>query len=305
MMKKENYINVQMERVEDSSFPILKVEFIEKDEQGHSGLLIVDSCSEMNVLFSKMAGRLKLFFKMMDETITIKGIGDETLSTNVGKLTFSFGGKQFVESFCINEHKEKVVIYGDKYDLSVVGILGNQFLQHHNLVIDYGDYSLHTSNYNLEKLPFSECDYFFPMEKGLKNYGIPVLSLRQNGRDFVVLADTGSSNNIIAPQAIIENGFERSYMEKTNGIDGMTSHIEAKYAKVRFNLQTQTNNATEELFYEDYFMITPYNMIEEGFYFDENANPLPPVVGIIGSPFMANEEWVLDFGIKYIYKRKK
>ncbi len=37
---------------------------------------------------------------------------------------------------------------------------------------------------------------------------------------------------------------------------------------------------------------------------DEDGVQVPPVAALIGSPFMAKEGWVLDFGANIIYKRK-
>jgi len=52
-------------------------------------------------------------------------------------------------------------------------------------------------------------------------------------------------------------------------------------------------------------VVLPHTLLstEEG-QCDENGNELPPIVSLIGSPFMSRENWVLDFGARIIYKRK-
>ena len=44
---------------------------------------------------------------------------------------------------------------------------------------------------------------------------------------------------------------------------------------------------------------------EKGIEYDENGEQLPPIEGTISCSFMAREKWILDFGAKIIYKRKK
>lgn len=51
----------------------------------------------------------------------------------------------------------------------------------------------------------------------------------------------------------------------------------------------------------EHFMLLPCNVysVKEG-----EDNQLPPIELLLGSSFMANESWVLDFGAKIIYKKK-
>jgi hypothetical protein len=37
---------------------------------------------------------------------------------------------------------------------------------------------------------------------------------------------------------------------------------------------------------------------------DTNGDQLPPIEVLLGSPFIARERWILDFGANIIYKRK-
>lgn len=176
-------------------------------------------------------------------------------------------------------------------------------MQQHSLAIDYNDHTLHTSNVSPENLPISVCDFFFPMEIGLKHYGVPVLAIRQNGEDIAVMADTGSSCNTMALPAITEYGFDCKEIGKTELISELNSSIESKEVKLKYNLLTLTDGEPQAVSFESSFLTLPNYPLA----YEKNSSKdsdKQPVVGIIGSPFMAKEGWVLDFGVKYIYKRK-
>ena len=302
-MKNVNDIRVEMVRVVGDLAPFVKIDYVDTDAQEHSGLLIVDSCCVHNILFGKRASILGLVYNPTNETVSIGTIANTKVTTSVGKVAFTFEGGQFVEPFCISDNDNDIPSHVG--DLPIIGILGNLFLQKFNLSIDYSNYTLHTSNACTESMPISDCDFFFPMEIGLKNYGLPILSLRQDGKEVVALADTGSTNNVLSSQVITELGFDCQYLKTTDAVAGVKGCVEAKDAVMSFCLLTLTEDDKDEVSHKDVFKVLPHTLIspEEG-QCDENGNQLPPVVSLIGSPFMSRENWVLDFGAKIIYRRK-
>ena len=302
-MKNQTNFRVQMMRVKGDLAPFAQVDFVDQDAKEHTALMVVDSCSCHNILFGFRAQQHGLVMQAEEGTMNIECAGNEMVTTNLAKFYFVLGGEQFHESFCIMDGEVNIPKKVD--ELPIVGVLGNIFMQQHNLAIDYSDYTLHTSDVSPENLPISDCDFFFPMEIGLERYGVPVLAVRQNGNDLVAMADTGATNNMIASQTIEDNGFECQVLDTTDVVSGIAGSAAVKDAMVRFSLLTLTEDDTEVVHHEDSFKLTSEYMItpEEG-KCDKNGVQLPPVVGVIGSPFMAKEGWVLDFGVKYIYKRK-
>ena len=302
-MKNKNNFRVQMMRVIGDLAPFVRVEYVDQDANEHSALMVIDSCSCHNILIGTRADRQGLVLQKEEGTMTVGGAGNEMVTTSLAKFHFVLGGEQFHESFCI---KEGDIQIPSKIDgMPIIGILGNLFMQKYRLAIDYSDYTLHMSNVTPANLPISECDFFFPMEIGLERYGLPILAVRQNGNDLVALADTGATGNMIAMQSITDNGFDCRYLGTSDTITGIGGETEVKDAMMKFCLLTLTESETDVVYHEDVFKVTPHYMItpEEGLC-DKNGVQLPPVVGIIGSPFMAKEGWVLDFGVKYIYKKK-
>lgn len=301
-MKKEiNNISVKMFRVVDDIAPLVKVDYVDKDAQAHTGLMLLDSGSTDNLLSCEMADSISMFGQRDNGTTKIVTMsGEITEACNV-KFSFVMGGRQFGEPFCICD-KSFSEILGN---LNVIGILGNVFMQKHQLVIDYHDFTFHTSIVNPSILSSKDCDYFFPMEIGLKYYGVPVVPMKQNDKEIVTMADTGATNNIIASQTVKDNNFRCLHMKGTDSIRGLSGSVNANSALVRFNLLSINGDKVEEISDYDSFMLAPdYILSEEIVGKDENGDQIPPIEALIGSSYMAKEGWMLDFGAQIIYKLK-
>lgn len=299
-MKKENDIRVEMIRMEGDLAPFVEVDYVDKYAQEHTGLMLLDSGSTANILSPEVADGIGELCKIMDG-ITISSISQEIMDLNQVRFSFVLGGNQFHETFCISNNPLPITVKG----MTVIGLLGNQFLQQHRLVIDYNDYVLHTSEINPNNLSISDCAFFFPMEIGLKFYGLPVLSVVQNGVELVTLVDTGSTSNMIANQALLDNKFKCKRLKGKDVMTGVTGQVDVDDAKVWFNMLTLEDNNVGELSRCAHFKVLPFSVftLPDGTC-DSNGEQLPPIEVLLGSPFMAKERWTLDFGAKIMYKLK-
>lgn len=300
-MKNEDNIRVNMGRIRGYYVPFVKVDFMDKDAKEHTGLMMVDSGTNDSLLFGEMAD-LCMVTKVNDEVDHIGTISGDTIESTQAQFSFVLGNHQIRENFCLcNDFNIRT-----QCGMTIIGIIGTKFLCRHNLVIDYNEGTLHTSDVNPGNLSISECDYFFPMEFGLKCYRLPVVAIKQNGAEVVMLADTGAINNTIAKQSLNDNGFNHSFLGCKDVLYGLVGSVEADQAIVDFNLLTLvSNNDVAEVSHHDHFMVTPHHIIpskETGC--DENGEQIPPVEGLLSSDFMAKQRWILDFGAKIIYKRK-
>ena len=296
-MKKEKSINVEMYRVVGDLNPFIKVDFVDQNAQEHTALMMLDSGSNVNLL-SRGADRYIGDLCWYDDTeleIT-DSVGETMIADNV-HFSFAFGGKQFNEDFGI----DKDCHLGNVEDLPIIGLLGNKFMQQHGLVIDYRAFTVHTSDIHQTGLCSSECDFMFPMEIGLKNYGIPVLAIHCEGTDAAVLADTGSSANVVSTQCIDQCDLKCEYQDEYDTLKGLKGSSDARWANVSFNLLTHRGKCVENIPFYDSFMVINHP-VAEGYAFNDDVSQ--PIDGIIGSPFMAKQGWTLDFAQKVIYKRK-
>ena len=296
-MKKEKNINVEMYRVMGDLNPFVKVDFVDKDAEEHTGLMILDSGSNVNLLSSGADKYIGNLCRHDDVELEITDSVGETMIADFVHFSFAFGGNQFNEDFGI----EKDCHLGNVEDLPIIGLLGNKFMQQHGLVIDYRDFTVHTSDIDQTGLCANECDFMFPMEIGLKNYGIPVLAIHYEGTDAAVLADTGSSANVVSTQCINQCDLKCEYQDEYDTLNGLKGSSDARWANVNFNLLTLRKNCAESIPFHDSFMVITHP-VSEGYVFNDDVSQ--PIEGLIGSPFMAKQGWTLDFAQKVIYKRK-
>lgn len=300
-MKTQNNIRVEMIRMSDNFVPFVKVDYMDKDAKEHTGLMLVDSGTNDSILAGEIAD-LCMLKKKDDEMNRIRTVSGEFMETTKAEFSFVLGSHQVCEDFYLYEDFHNSVLS----DMSIIGIIGINLLCKLGLVIDYTEGFLHTSTVNPSNLTIADCDYFFPLEIGLNCYGLPIVAIRQNDADLVMLADTGATNNVIAMQSLKENRFKHSYLGCKDSITGLNGGVEVDQAMVDFNLLTlDENNDETETCHHDLFMVMPCYIIqsdEAGC--DEKGEPLPPIEGLISSEFMAQQGWALDFGARIIYKRK-
>lgn len=304
MNNESKSIKVKMFRIVGDLAPLVRVDYIDKDAQEHSGLMMFDSCSTVNVLSSEMANCIGILSKMNNESEEVITSTNIVVSLNRADFSFTFGGVQFHETFYINDHHLPHI----KGDFPLVGILGNKFMLKHRLVIDYSDFTIHNSNANSDNLSVSDCELFVPMGYGLVYYGIPLLAMAQGEKQIFTMADTGASFNIIAKQTIIDNGLECLYLgekDSISGLGGTETESEDAIVKYKFETMKDSDGSLDEISYKSQFKVIPhYPYTPSRGSCDKNGNPLLPVEAIISSPFMAKEGWVLDFGANIVYKRK-
>ena len=280
--------------------PFVKVDYLDRDAQEHSGLMLLDSGSNQNILTADMMSCVGDLSKRESEKGNIYTFDGVMVSVDYVNFSFAFGGSQFSEVFGISNINLPKVIG----ELQIIGILGIAFMQQHNLVIDYDNFTIHTSDVNADNLRINDCDFFVPMSLGLKYYNMPLLFMYQNGKEIIALADTGASNNIVASQTITNNGFECQYLDDMDTIIGLAGSVDMKEAMVGFNLLTLKEDDVEVLSHNELFKMAPhYVYVPKEGECDENGKQLPPIEAIISAPFMAKEGWLLDFGSRIIYKK--
>ena len=299
-MKKENNIRVEMIRVNGDFAPFIQIGFVDKDANEHIGVMLIDSGSDQSILSCEVAGQLAPLCKQEGETSNISTISNNEVTMSKTQFSFAMGGKLFHEVFCICGTELPIRMLGK---MPVIGIIGNIFMRKHRLAIDYRDYTLHTSTACEDITSISDCDFFFPMEKGMKYFALPIVLLSHNEESILAIADTGASHNQIALSTIEGRGMDCQFLGEKDVIKGMGGSIETEEAILKFNLGSLTEDGGIEIPCQEQFKVTPNYLLqpEEG-QCDENGEQLPPVEALIGSPFMAKENWVLDFGANIIYK---
>ena len=294
-MKKEKDIRVEMYRVVGDLHPFIEVDYVDKYAEEHTGLMLLDSGSNINILSSEVNKYICDLYRYQDSELDITDALGEVEIPNYVHFSFAFGGMQYNEDFAISEDW----LLGSVGDLPIIGILGNNFMQRHGLAIDYSDFTLHTSNISHANLCTADCDFIFPMDIGLENYGLPVLAIHHGETDVAVIADTGCATNVVSTHCINQCNIKCEYTNETSPLKGLKGRSEANVANVHFNLLTLAEDGIKGILFYDSFMV-----VNQPFAAAYRSKKHQPIEGLIGSPFMAKQGWILDFAQKVIYKRK-
>ncbi len=288
----EKNICVDMYKVPNSPAAFVEVGY--KDRKGceHTGLMLLDTAANANHLLWKD----DLAFQQ-DEPDRRRPEWDAV------RIPFTLGDVQFDEKFVYDENAS----CDYRGELPLIGVLGNIFMQNNNLVIDYSSCTVHTSTVSYPDLEVSDYEFFYPMVHGLKNYGVPSLSLCQGNLEVVALVDTGQMRNQVCSSILCDDGFHCEYEDYQGLALFMSKCIETTDVTMDYMLLTILDNDGHpgEVSFKDDFEVYAHN-----FYtpkpgeLDDEGEPLEPAEAVIGAKFMAREGWTIDFGLDAIYKER-
>ena len=89
--------------------------------------------------------------KEKGEGNTILGIDYLEMNSRHVSLDFSIGRTKYTEDFLVFNVETAMEHFEDEFGITVSGILGNVFLVNNQIVIDYGDYTIHSKRKRKKK----------------------------------------------------------------------------------------------------------------------------------------------------------
>lgn len=296
---RERFFETNFHGFYDVNCPFVKAAFKGKDGKVYIGLMLIDTGSVDNILN-------KSVLPLLDDSITNKGKSKriyslDTIGSICQEVEFEFKMRKeiFSDKFYVNDSSVFDVGAG------FIGIIGNRFLINNELTLDYSTGTLHSSN----EFTGSPLDYefFFPMEFGFKQYGIPVVGLICKDCNLVMLVDSGANNTIITEHALEEAGI---FFEK-DGQKGIVSgfdykEMETTIGKANFSFFSVggTDEEPKICNYSDNIQI----LQKQKYIMDNQKTPegeeQMPVSGLLSSCFMQEHKWILDFKNGIIYSHK-
>lgn len=301
-MKEEKKFNLSFYKVdEECILPFIEINFKGKDSKIYSAIMLMDTGSNINAITTEMRVFIDDADWLPEESDEVVSLDNKDIVHSCANFHFLMGGYIFQEKFLIFDDMH-VMQFGDR---KFVGILGTRFMQQYHLVIDYELMSVRQSDLTMEALQKKRCDFIIPMEYGLKYYNCPILKIRGEKSDAIVLVDTGCDNFSISQNAIEECRLSYKIIADVQSLIGGNGIVDAKMCELDFRLADHLGNDidTDSFKEEVYVLPHSYNFTEDG-ECDDDGNLLSTIEGMVGSPFMAKQKWVLDFCVKVIYKLK-
>ncbi len=289
-------MNMKIYKTDESCLPFVEIKFKGMDAKMHSALMLMDSGSNINSLAEEM----RVLIDNNDWVANISevvNLANETKEVPCAKFGFEMDGQQLQEEFAFQgQHLMQID------DMMFVGVLGSTFMQKHHLAIDYSNLTVHTSNMTLDKLKNANCNFIIPMDYGLKYYNVPILKIQGKGHDAVAIVDTGCDNFSISQKALEECELSHKLTGIFYPIHSPNGSVEANECVLNFTLADSAGIKIDSETYQETVNVLPNSIsVTDDGECDDEGTPLTPIDGMIGSPFMAKQKWILDFGVKAIY----
>ncbi len=296
-MKTEKNINVEMYKVENSPAPFIKVDYMDKYGGEQTGLLLLDSGANVNVLsieydFSHLKNESDVYMV----SASSNGVLEKTV-----RFSFTLDDVQFEDDFIVKGH-----LFNDYHgDIPLIGVIGSVFLHENDWVIDYSNHTIYTSTTKESGVDVYNCQYYFPMTQGLNGFGMPTVPLVQGKWEVAAAVHTGVMENYISSSTLGPDGLQCDYVNYESLALFMSKCIDNVNMRMDYGLLTVIDKAghTGEVTFSGGFLVSrnPFYTPDSGVK-DDNGKPLEPVEAIIGASFVEKEGWILDFGIDMIYK---
>ena len=290
----------KLKTLKTNNSPLIKAAFQGKDGNVYFGIMLIDTGSFDCILNKSVMDLLDDSAVRKGDSKNISTIQGESNECYAVDFTFKMGNNQeFSDVFYVSEASDF-----DQILVGMIGIVGSKFLIRHQLTLDYAKEMLYTSDGTFTHP--DNCEFFFPMEYGFKNYGIPVVGISSGENEFIMLVDSGADKTVMTSHMIDEAGLPNGNVI-SNGILTLFNNrqIKTTIKNVEFSLLSVggTEDDPKLCSYEDNVQVIdePPHIMEN--FKDPEGEELPPISGMLSSSFMYRHKWILDFKTGIVYSK--
>ena len=276
-------------------YPMVMASFVSKSGRTVGGAFMVDTASRHNVMNEAILGILQDNCLRYDGKMTLTSFSGEGIQGKEVHLDFCVGGCQFSERFYAAQGLSFDSVFGEHV---VLGILGIEFLVKYGLALDFENRSLHSSSIIEEKMELSEYSFVFPQEYGFSKYGLPVVGMVKNGKEYVCLVDSGSNLNTTTKYVLGNGDITNRHTGLKSSLTSVAGTKMTDLMNVDFDLLS-IGNKIGEIKIKKYS--TDFQVIDNSKFILEGESNIPPISAIIGAGFLLEQKWVVDFASGLVY----
>lgn len=289
-------VNIPFFQMRGVNVPLIEGTFRNKDGKMTPCYFQIDTGSVFNILNPAIMDWIDKRC-ITTETRHVYAMDEESQDLPLAFLKIGVGEECSTEHFCVSDTTIFTEYFGD---LRIVGILGSNYLLTHELVVDFEQQRLRSFS-TQDTTDFNEMAYVFPMEIGLKYYGVPMVGIVKEDNVLMFVADSGCDFCTITKYTLDNGAIQYEILpeeRERSFIDGKTN---TTFSKMKFNLmEYDVSNGdfitTEK---EDAFeVITDMDFI--GSVDNESA---PPISGLFSTGYMLKHKWILDYKRQIIYAK--
>ena len=276
-------------------YPMVMASFVSKSGRTVGGAFMVDTASRHNVMNEAILGILQDNCLRYDGKMTLTSFSGEGIQGKEVHLDFCVGDCLFSERFYAAQGLSFDSVFGEHV---VLGILGIEFLVKYGLALDFEKRSLHSSSMIEEKMELSEYSFVFPQEYGFSKYGLPVVGMVKNGKEYICLVDSGSNLNITTKYVLGNGDITNRHTGLKSSLTSVAGTKMTDLMNVDFDLLS-IGNKIGEIKIKKYS--TDFQVIDNSKFILEGESNIPPISAIIGAGFLLEQKWVVDFASGLVY----
>lgn len=276
-------------------YPMIMASFVSKSGRTVGGAFIVDTASRHNVMNEAILGILQDNCLRYDGKMTLTSFSGEGIQGKEVHLDFCVGDCLFSERFYAAQGLSFDSVFGEHV---VLGILGIEFLVKYGLALDFQKRSLHSSSMIEKKMELSEYSFVFPQEYGFSKYGLPVVGMVKNGKEYICLVDSGSNLNITTKYVLGNGDITNRHTGLKSSLTSVAGTKMTDLMNVDFDLLS-IGNKIGEIKIKKYS--TDFQVIDNSKFILEGESNIPPISAIIGAGFLLEQKWVVDFASGLVY----
>ena len=280
-------------------YPMIMTTFVSKSGKVVGGAFMIDTASRHNIMNENIMGILPDNCLLYDGTMKLTSFSGDGVQGKEVHLDFCIGEKQFKERFYAAQGLSFDSVFGEHV---VLGILGVEFLVKHGLALDFENRTLHSSSMINKRIELPDYTFFFPQEYGFSKYGLPVVGMVKNDKEYVCLVDSGSNLNTTTNYVLNDGGITSKHTGMKSSLTSVAGTKITDLMTVNFDLlsigdkigEVKTNNYSTE-----------FQVINNSKYIIDGSKDIPPVSAIIGAEFLLENKWVIDFSSGAVFSAKK
>ena len=280
-------------------YPMIMATFVSKSGKMVGGAFMIDTASRHNIMNETIMGILPDNCLLYDGTMKLTSFSGDGVQGKEVHLDFCIGDQQFKERFYAAQGLSFDSVFGEHV---VLGILGVEFLVKHGLALDFENRTLHSSSMINKRIELPDYTFFFPQEYGFSKYGLPVVGMVKNDKEYVCLVDSGSNLNTTTNYVLNDGGITSKHTGMRSSLTSVAGTKITDLMTVNFDLlsigdkigEVKTNNYSTE-----------FQVINNSKYIIDGSKDIPPVSAIIGAEFLLENKWVIDFSSGAVFSAKK
>jgi len=289
--------------------PCVEVSYVDTKGQERKALMVVDTCCEDNHLFARANSDISIYEPHGLKQISCIVTGDTYIDEHCVSAMFMIDGIQFDEDFAMDEN----TIFPSCTALPIIGILGAKFMRKNKLAFDYRKMRLYRAKH--KKIIFNNpnIQYITPIDFGFKLRGVPLVIIFKNDNPYFAMADSGSDTCIISQNWA---GLADKIISQDSSINTIKNdessylYVEGPDALISFELPSfkDWENGSGDMFNckAKAILVNSNNILTTSFTTQKaNKSTLHNIDVVLGSPFMEQMKWIIDFRHKVIYTMKE